>query len=63
MKVGAYVISTANTLPCKHNNKGEQVKSRLLLVTPTGVRHELEASNSEDRDSWASHIRATSKLC
>ena len=40
-----------------------QIRNRLVLVTASGKRYELEACDSNERDSWASCIRVASKLC
>jgi len=39
------------------------MRSRIVLLTATGIRYELEANNRAERDSWAGFIRmATQSL-
>ena len=52
---------TTNSLPYRKNSTN-QMRNRIVLLTATGVRYELEASNADDRDSWSSQIKVAAKL-
>ena len=62
------IVSPTDSLPHHHhprfkrNSQAGQLRSRIVLVTAMGVRYELEASNADERDSWASFFRVASKL-
>lgn len=61
--ISSCLVSTTNTLPYRHNPASSHVGNRIVLLTVTGARYELEALNSEERGSWADYIRVASELC
>ena len=68
-QVTSCFVSNTKSLPHptqkskSRNTAGGYMKSRLVLLTATGYRYELEAIDSCERDSWIAQIRMASKLC
>ena len=58
------IVSTTDSFPptLRQTSLAGHHRNRIVLVTAMGVRYELEASNPDERDSWASYIRVASKL-
>ena len=57
------LISPTHSLPRPQlSSPAQRIRNRLVLLTATGSRYELEASDPSERDAWASYIRVASKL-